>query len=68
MSRPHERASAGVHGRTPFQRFGWLLWGAWMVFLVLPLSDLLASGHQWPIIALGAALLVIFVAVFTHGT
>ncbi len=71
MHRPGEdRETRGVDvsGRSPFQRFGWMLWGAWMVFLVFPLLDVLGSGHPWSVKVLGLALLAAFAGIFTHGS
>lgn len=53
--------------RPPFERYGWVLWGAWMVFLVFPAADIVTE-HTRPQIVYGLLVLAVFVVGFTRGT
>lgn len=35
----------------PFERYGWLLWGAWLIFLVFPISESLDAGSTRQVVA-----------------
>lgn len=35
--------------RDPWRRFGWLVWAGWLVFLVFPLGESVATGEPWRI-------------------
>ncbi len=50
--------------RDPWERFGWLMWSGWVVFLVFPLVAALQADAGWPARLLAVALVVGFGAAY----
>ncbi|GAA4124371.1 sensor histidine kinase [Knoellia locipacati] len=63
MPAPAE-ASLQTH---PWQRWGWVMGGVWLVFLAFPVAGVVDSGESRPRVVAGVALFVLFAAVYIHG-
>lgn len=61
-------ACVEVPGKTPFERFGWLLWGSWMIFLVFPAVDVMRADQPVGVRVVGLVLIGFFAVAFTRMT
>lgn len=64
---PDALARAEEAPRDPWDRFGWVMGAVWLVFLVFPITALVASDRPPVWRAVGVALVVVFAVVYTHG-
>ncbi|GAB3993667.1 sensor histidine kinase [Nocardioides marmoraquaticus] len=62
MSAAHTAPQAAP--RDPWDRFGWLMWSGWLVFLGFPLAAALAADRPWWARAVGVGLVLAFAAVY----
>ncbi|WP_229708287.1 sensor histidine kinase [Knoellia flava] len=51
----------------PWQRWGWVMGGVWLVFLAFPVAGVVDSGASRPRVVAGVALFVLFAVVYLHG-
>lgn len=51
----------------PWQRYGWLMGGVWLVFLAFPIAAAVDSGESQPRIIAALVLFGLFAAVYIHG-
>lgn len=51
----------------PWQRWGWVMGGIWLVFLAFPVAGVVDSGASRPRAVAGVLLFVLFAAVYVHG-
>lgn len=51
----------------PWQRYGWLMGGVWLVFLAFPVAAAVDSGRSQPRIIGALVLFGLFAAVYIHG-
>ncbi len=50
--------------RDPWERFGWLMWSGWLLFLAFPLTAALAAEAAWTSRALTVLLVLAFAAAY----
>ncbi|MFW5471724.1 sensor histidine kinase [Knoellia sp. CPCC 206450] len=62
-------AVSGVAGTPthPWQRWGWVMGGVWLVFLAFPVAGVVDSGASRPRVVTGVVLFALFAAVYIHG-
>ncbi|MEP7333782.1 MAG: sensor histidine kinase, partial [Terracoccus sp.] len=53
--------------RNPWERFGWVMRGVWLVFLIYPLISVFQSGRRPVVEVLGVSLVAAFIAVYLGG-
>ncbi|MDT0215435.1 sensor histidine kinase [Rothia sp. ARF10] len=51
----------------PWQRWGWVMGGVWLVFLAFPVAGVVDSGASRPRVVAGVVLFVLFAVVYLHG-
>lgn len=51
----------------PWQRWGWVMGGVWLVFLAFPIAGVVDSGESRPRTIAGVALYVVFAGVYIRG-
>ena len=51
----------------PWQRYGWLMGGVWLVFLAFPVAAAVDSGRSQPRIIGALVLFGLFAAIYIHG-
>lgn len=51
----------------PWQRWGWVMGGVWLVFLAFPVAGVVDSGESRPRVAGAVAMFAVFAAVYIHG-
>ena len=51
----------------PWQRWGWVMGGVWLVFLAFPVAGVVDSGRSTPRVIAGVVLYVVFAVVYVHG-
>lgn len=57
----------GEQSHDPWRRYGWVMWSAWLVFLVFPLLSIVGGAFAPWQVAAGIALLLAFGACYTVG-
>lgn len=62
-----DRASEGA-GRNPWERYGWVVRGVWLVFLVFPVIALVGSPRPVWQVVVGLALVVVFAVTYVVGS
>jgi len=54
--------------RNPWERYGWVVRGVWLVFLVFPVISLVTEPRPLWQVALGLALVVVFAVAYVRGS
>lgn len=67
MSIPAPARQPRPMGTHPWQRWGWVMGGVWLVFLAFPIAGVVDSGESRPRIVAAVALFVLFAGVYIRG-
>ena len=54
--------------RNPWERYGWVVRGVWLVFLVFPVLSLVTEPHPLWQVLLGLALVAVFAVAYVRGS
>lgn len=50
----------------PYERYGWLLWGAWLIFLIFPIGEALGASSTFKIV-IGLVATAVFGVIYVLG-
>jgi two-component system sensor histidine kinase DesK len=65
---PLAEPASGAPGRNPWERYGWVVRGVWLVFLVFPVLSLVTEARPWWQTVVGLVLVVVFAVVYIIGS
>lgn len=55
-------------GRNPWERYGWVVRGVWLVFLVFSVLDLVTTPRPVWQVVVGLVLVVVFAVAYVRGS
>ena len=65
---PLAEPASGAPGRNPWERYGWVVRGVWLVFLVFPVLSLVTVARPWWQTVVGLLLVVVFAVTYVVGS